>query len=219
VTPLVFLGAAVLAVPLFRLFKLLFAVYRSPMWRRHSVGCGSSGGSLLPRLCRRSQKRFPGFFIQSMAALASREACNPCCFIGRRRSLPTTLRQFAENLATAKGSVTLKIMRNRKPIHHTALAANDEQAQPALPRADVFTRRAAVTAISLLFVGWEMPGRASPPSPTKKVEVMSDPRVKTYEIYLSAWSAIPDDERAKRLRESLSNDVVFTNPVQTRHGL
>jgi hypothetical protein len=110
-------------------------------------------------------------------------------------------------------------MRNSDPFHHTAPAANDEQEQPDLPRADVFTRRAAVTAISLLLVGWEMPGRASPPSPTKKVEVMSDPRVKTYEIYLSAWSAIPDDERAKRLRESLSEGVVFTNPLQTRRGL
>ena len=48
---------------------------------------------------------------------------------------------------------------------------------------------------------------------------MSDPRVKTYETYLSAWSAIPDDERAKRLRESLSESIVFANPMQTRRGL
>jgi hypothetical protein len=109
-------------------------------------------------------------------------------------------------------------MRTHHPTHQTALAATDEQEQPALPRTDVFTRRVAVAAVSLLFVGWQTPGRTSPPSPTKKLEAMSDPRVKTYEIYLSAWSAIPDDERAKLLRESLSEDIVFTNPMQTRRG-
>jgi hypothetical protein len=111
-------------------------------------------------------------------------------------------------------------MRNRDPIHYSDLATQDEQVQRALPRTDVvFTRRAVVAAASLLFVGWEASGRASPQSPTKKLETMSDPRVKTYEIYLSAWSAIPDDERAKRLRESLSEEIVFTNPMQTRRGL
>jgi hypothetical protein len=48
---------------------------------------------------------------------------------------------------------------------------------------------------------------------------MSNPRIRTYETYLSAWSAIPDDERAKRLRESLLDGIVFTNPTQTRRGL
>ncbi|MDZ4866924.1 MAG: nuclear transport factor 2 family protein [Alphaproteobacteria bacterium] len=48
---------------------------------------------------------------------------------------------------------------------------------------------------------------------------MSDPRIKTYEIYLSAWSAVPDAERAKLLRECLSEDIVFTNSTQTRRGL
>jgi len=48
---------------------------------------------------------------------------------------------------------------------------------------------------------------------------MSDPRVKTYETYLSAWSAIPDHERAKLLRETLADGIVFTNPAQTRRGL
>jgi hypothetical protein len=56
-------------------------------------------------------------------------------------------------------------------------------------------------------------------SNTKWLESMSDPRVKTYETYLSAWSAIPDDERVKLLHESLSQDIVFTNPTQTRRGL
>jgi SnoaL-like domain len=153
------------------------------------------------------------------ARITSRGPALEESFRGSECPTRATLSCFVSCFATAKGSGTLKIMRNRDPIHHTALAANDEREQPALPRADVFTRRAAVTAVSLLFVGWETPGRASPPSPTKKLEAMSDPRVKTYEIYLSAWSAIPDDERAKRLRESLSEGVVFTNPTQTRHGL
>ncbi len=48
---------------------------------------------------------------------------------------------------------------------------------------------------------------------------MSDPRVKTYETYLSAWSKIPDEERARLLRESLSESIVFTNPLKTRRGL
>jgi hypothetical protein len=48
---------------------------------------------------------------------------------------------------------------------------------------------------------------------------MSDPRVKTYETYLSAWSKIPDEERLRRLRESLSERIVFTNPMKTRRGL
>lgn len=91
--------------------------------------------------------------------------------------------------------------------------------QPISQRPDVFTRRAVVAAASLLLVAWETPGRASPPSTTRKQEAMSDPRVTTYETYLSAWSAIFDDERAKLLRESLSEDIVFTNPAQTRRGL
>jgi len=48
---------------------------------------------------------------------------------------------------------------------------------------------------------------------------MSDPRVETYETYLSAWSQIPDEERARLLRETLSESIVFTNPMQTRRGL
>jgi hypothetical protein len=86
-------------------------------------------------------------------------------------------------------------------------------------RDPTFTRRTAVSALSLLLVGCETPGRTSPSPPMKKPEQMADPRIKTYELYLSAWSAIPDDERAKRLRESLSESIVFTNPLQTRRGL
>ncbi len=48
---------------------------------------------------------------------------------------------------------------------------------------------------------------------------MSDKRVQTYDLYLAAWSAVPDDERARMLRESLPEQIVFTNPQQTRHGL
>ncbi len=48
---------------------------------------------------------------------------------------------------------------------------------------------------------------------------MSDERVQTYDRYLAAWSAIPDAERARMLRESLSEQIVFTNPQQTRCGL
>ena len=105
----------------------------------------------------------------------------------------------------------------REPIHQTTLAIDDE-CEPALQRADLFTRRAVVAAASLLFVGWQMSGRASP-SPTKRLETMSDPRVKTYRTYLSAWSAIADDERARLLRETLSEQIVFANPLQTRRGL
>ena len=48
---------------------------------------------------------------------------------------------------------------------------------------------------------------------------MTDFRVETYEIYLSAWSAVPDDERLRRLRESVTATIVFKNPMRTRTGL
>ena len=48
---------------------------------------------------------------------------------------------------------------------------------------------------------------------------MSDKHVQTYDLYLAAWSAVPDAERARMLSESCTDDVVFTNPMQTRHGL
>jgi hypothetical protein len=48
---------------------------------------------------------------------------------------------------------------------------------------------------------------------------MSDKRAQIYDLYLAAWSAVSDAERARMLRESLSEDIVFKNPLQTRHGL
>lgn len=92
-------------------------------------------------------------------------------------------------------------MRSRSPTDRTALAASDGCERPTSQRTGVLAQRAAVA------------------SPTKKLEPMSDPRIETYETYLSAWSAIPDDERAKRLRESLSENIVFTNSMQTRRSL
>lgn len=110
-------------------------------------------------------------------------------------------------------------MTTRNLIHPIAAAPNKEYAQTTPRRADFSTRRAAVGAAALLLVGWVNPGWAAIPAPAKKVEAMSDPRVTTYKTYLSAWSAIPDDQRAKLLRESLSENIVFTNPTQTRRGL
>lgn len=48
---------------------------------------------------------------------------------------------------------------------------------------------------------------------------MTDFRVAAYEAYLSAWSAIPDDERLHLLRESVTEAIVFKNPTKTRTGL
>lgn len=47
---------------------------------------------------------------------------------------------------------------------------------------------------------------------------MTDPRLTTYETYISGWSAHTDADRAQLLADSLSEDVVFTNSTQTRHG-
>jgi hypothetical protein len=110
-------------------------------------------------------------------------------------------------------------MKDRNPNPLAVPVTDDVRADAARPRVDVLRRRAAVAAVSLILAGWETSGRASSSSPKKKLKAMSDPRVKTYETYLSAWSAIPDDERVKRLRESLSASIVFTNPMQTRRGL
>ena len=104
-------------------------------------------------------------------------------------------------------------MKHRKPIDRP------EREQPTRQNPEAFTRRAVIAAASLLFVGWETTSSAAPSDSTKKLKPMSDPRVKTYQIYLSAWSAIADDERARRLRDSLSESIVFANPAQTRRGL
>jgi hypothetical protein len=94
-------------------------------------------------------------------------------------------------------------MIDRKPRHHS---------NPA-----TVTRREAV--LLTLLAGCALPGNAMSAPTTKEPVPMSDPRVKTYETYLSAWSKIPDDERLRLLRESLSDNIVFTNPMKTRRGL
>jgi hypothetical protein len=99
------------------------------------------------------------------------------------------------------------------------MPADNKCERPTSLGVDAFTRRAAVAATAFLLIGWQTPGRASPPRTTKKLEPMSDPRINTYETYLNAWSAVPDAERAKLLRESLSEHIVFTNATQTRRGL
>ena len=48
---------------------------------------------------------------------------------------------------------------------------------------------------------------------------MTDFRVAAYETYLSAWSAVPDDERLRLLRESVTETIVFKNSVKTRTGI
>jgi len=53
----------------------------------------------------------------------------------------------------------------------------------------------------------------------REVKVVSDKRVTTYDIYLLAWSAMADEERRRLLRESVTEDIVFTNPMQTCVGL
>lgn len=55
--------------------------------------------------------------------------------------------------------------------------------------------------------------------PERGPKAMIDKRVATYDTYLSAWSAVSDVERRRRLRESVTEDVVFRNPMQTRVGL
>lgn len=48
---------------------------------------------------------------------------------------------------------------------------------------------------------------------------MADERVTTYDSYLTAWHAVPDEERRRLLHDSVTDDVVFANPMQTRVGL
>lgn len=46
-----------------------------------------------------------------------------------------------------------------------------------------------------------------------------DPRAATYERYLDAWSAVAPEERLSLLRDSVTEDVLFENPTQTRNGM
>ncbi len=48
---------------------------------------------------------------------------------------------------------------------------------------------------------------------------MTDQRVQIYELYLSAWSAISEEERLRRLRDSVVETVLFRNPMRTRSGI
>ena len=48
---------------------------------------------------------------------------------------------------------------------------------------------------------------------------MTDVRVTAYETYLSAWSAIPADERLRRLRAIVTDGIVFKNAMKTRTGI
>lgn len=48
---------------------------------------------------------------------------------------------------------------------------------------------------------------------------MTDFRVAAYETYLSAWAAIAGDERLRLLRESVTEGIVFKNPMKTRIGI
>jgi hypothetical protein len=47
---------------------------------------------------------------------------------------------------------------------------------------------------------------------------MTDKRVDAYELYISAWSAISDDERLRRLRASVAQAIIFRNAMKTRNG-
>ena len=58
---------------------------------------------------------------------------------------------------------------------------------------------------------------ATPPPPAPLPA--PDARVASYERYLAAWSAVPIDERLHFLHESVTPDVVFTNPTRTRTGI
>jgi hypothetical protein len=88
-------------------------------------------------------------------------------------------------------------------------------------RMSVLMQRRKVMAISLLLLSGggspavSLAAQAIPGGPSAK----SDPRARTYETYLSAWAPIDDSRRLALLRDSLSEDVVFTNPLQTRRGI
>ena len=47
---------------------------------------------------------------------------------------------------------------------------------------------------------------------------MSDKCARTYELYLTAWSAVSDGERKRLLTASLAETMVFTNQQKTRRG-
>ncbi len=110
-------------------------------------------------------------------------------------------------------------MIDHKSLHRASPAATQAHEPLAVLRTVAITRRNAVFALSTLLAGCAVSGGAVNVPTVKEAGQMSDPRVKTYETYLSAWSEIPDEERARLLRESLSESIVFTNPMRTRRGL
>jgi hypothetical protein len=110
-------------------------------------------------------------------------------------------------------------MIDHKSLHRASPAATQEHGTLAVLHTVATTRRHAVFALSTLLAGCAVAGGAGNVATMKDAGQMSNPLVKTYETYLSAWSAIPDEERARRLRESLSESIVFTNPMKTRRGL
>ena len=48
---------------------------------------------------------------------------------------------------------------------------------------------------------------------------MTDKRVDAYELYISAWSAISNEERLRRLRASVAQAIIFRNAMKTRNSL
>ncbi len=48
---------------------------------------------------------------------------------------------------------------------------------------------------------------------------MTDVRVAAYATYLSTWGPVTGDERLRLLRESVTEAIVFKNPMKTRTGI
>jgi len=48
---------------------------------------------------------------------------------------------------------------------------------------------------------------------------MTDKHVDVYDLYISAWSAISDEERLRRLRASVAQAIIFRNAMKTRNSL
>lgn len=80
-------------------------------------------------------------------------------------------------------------------------------------------RELVVAAGGLLCLGFAPLPTTRPTPSIQRSSTMADKRAHTYELYLAAWSAVSDDERKRLLRESLTDNIVFTNQQQTRHGL
>jgi SnoaL-like domain len=101
-------------------------------------------------------------------------------------------------------------------------SASMHRAQAALSAVQIdraFSRRAALAVATSILVGFGSASQALSQGTNLRTKNMSDPRVKTYQTYLSAWSAIADIERERLLRESVTDAIVFTNPTQTRRGV